>query len=371
MTEPEVRSLTCWISPELIEEWRELVVRLGGAYFQSPDWILSWWEAAGRPPSEIALWRGADGNLEGLVALSMIRERLHRSIPWSITALSNAGSGLGAADDCGWPLSPGLARDAMAWVTRRAGRHPVLLRSVSADAGSSVPPAFRRTERTPCPRLRLGDDQGDLPASSSFKKRLRQYRRRLSREGVTFQWIGPGLVEDRLFEWLVDLHRARRDAMGEPTSFGTRFASLHGGLVARGAENRGPAMVLAIQRDEIVGVLYGFVWEHTFYYYQTGWEPSLANLSLGTSLVDEAIHQARSLGLKIFDFLRGAEPYKYRFGAIDRFDDSWLLPQGATGRLLLAKSQIRNHWSNSAVVGLLGSLVSSVHGSGIPGTGLI
>jgi CelD/BcsL family acetyltransferase involved in cellulose biosynthesis len=371
MSEPEVMSLTCRIGSELIEEWRGLVTRLGGSYFQSPDWILSWWKAAGRPPSEIALWRDADSILEGLVALSLIRERLHRSIPWTVTALSNAGSGMGAADDCGWPLSPGLGPDAMAWVTRRAGRRPVLLRNVSADVGTNVPPPFRKTDRTPCPRLRIGDDHGDLPASSSFKKRLRQYRRRLSREGVTFRWIGPGLVEDRLFEWLVGLHRARREAMGEPTSFGSRFASLHDGLVARGAANRGPAMVLAIQRDEIVGILYGFVWERTFYYYQTGWEPSLANLSLGTALVDEAIRQARSLGLKTFDFLRGAEPYKYRFGAVDRFDDSWLLPQGLTGRLLLARYRIRNRRSQSARAGLLGSCVMSVHVSGIAGTGLI
>jgi hypothetical protein len=43
----------------------------------------------------------------------------------------------------------------------------------------------------------------------------------------------------------------------------------------------------------------------------------------------------------VFDFLRGQEPYKYRFGATDRVDRSYLVPRGATGALLRLKYGVK------------------------------
>jgi len=35
-----------------IDEWRDLAARIeGSSYFQTPDWVLTWWEDAGRPPA--------------------------------------------------------------------------------------------------------------------------------------------------------------------------------------------------------------------------------------------------------------------------------------------------------------------------------
>jgi CelD/BcsL family acetyltransferase involved in cellulose biosynthesis len=82
---------------------------------------------------------------------------------------------------------------------------------------------------------------------------------------------------------------------------------------------------------------YGFRWRDEFAYYQTGWLPELASLSLGTVLVAEAIRAARADGARVFDFLRGQEPYKYRFGAVDKVDTTLLLPHGPSGLLLRLK----------------------------------
>jgi CelD/BcsL family acetyltransferase involved in cellulose biosynthesis len=48
---------------------------------------------------------------------------------------------------------------------------------------------------------------------------------------------------------------------------------------------------------------------------------------------------ARSHGAELFDFLRGPEEYKYRFGAEDQIDEDWLVARGLTGRLLEMKSK--------------------------------
>jgi CelD/BcsL family acetyltransferase involved in cellulose biosynthesis len=51
--------------------------------------------------------------------------------------------------------------------------------------------------------------------------------------------------------------------------------------------------------------------------YIGGFDPRWSALSPGTLLLGHAIEQATAEGAAAFDFLRGAEAYKYRWGAID------------------------------------------------------
>jgi CelD/BcsL family acetyltransferase involved in cellulose biosynthesis len=52
-------------------------------------------------------------------------------------------------------------------------------------------------------------------------------------------------------------------------------------------------------------------------YYIGGFDPRHAALSPGALLIEHAIACAHAEGARAFDFLRGAEPYKYRWGAVD------------------------------------------------------
>ena len=92
----------------------------------------------------------------------------------------------------------------------------------------------------------------------------------------------------------------------------------------------------------IVGVLYGFWWQDTFAAYQSGWDPSFARHSMGSVLVLHALERAADEGARTFDFLRGREPYKYRFGARDRCDRTWLVPRGSAGALLTTRHRVRD-----------------------------
>jgi CelD/BcsL family acetyltransferase involved in cellulose biosynthesis len=88
-------------------------------------------------------------------------------------------------------------------------------------------------------------------------------------------------------------------------------------------------------------MLWGLWFAGVFAYYQSGWLPEYRWLNLGTVLVEEAIGIARELGAVTFDFLRGAEEYKYRFGATDRIDSTILIPRGLPGSLLQLKARTR------------------------------
>ncbi|NUU20864.1 MAG: GNAT family N-acetyltransferase, partial [Streptomycetaceae bacterium] len=197
-----------------------------------------------------------------------------------------------------------------------------------------IPPGARLVERTACPTMPADPDR---IGSARFRKDLRHYGRRLAAEGVTFRFVPPGqsaALGTELFDTLLDLHAVRQRAIGRATTFTPARKPFHLALMSRSAPGRGPCALVADGPDGPVGVLYGFLWNGTFSYYQTGWDPSYARLSLGTVMVAETVAAVRDAGATVFDFLRGAEEYKYRFGAIDRHDTTWVAGRGPS-RLLL------------------------------------
>ena len=104
----------------------------------------------------------------------------------------------------------------------------------------------------------------------------------------------------------------------------------------------GPSAIVARCGDAVVGMLYGFRWKDTFAAYQWGWEAPWDRHSMGSVLVLPGASASRPRhGARTFDFLRGAEPYKYRFGAVDRWDRTWMVPRGPAGALLAARYAYR------------------------------
>ena len=320
------------------DQWRELVATAAwSSYFMTPDWVLSWWETHGGPDDVVALWPSADGGLDAVVGLTRTRHRLHPRVPVDVRPWTLLGSGPGAADHVGWVVRPERAADVRGWLAGRLGRSPLLLGAADpAWTVGDVLPGLEPVGASPCPRVDLGD--GPLPTGSSkLRKQVRYDERRLADAGVVLTWQPPGEVDPRILDDLLRLHGERAADQDWATSFTADRRALHLALLRRSGQGRGPAAVVATQDDRVVGVLYGFRWRETFAYYQTGWDRDLARLGLGTALVAAAMRHARDEGCRVFDFLRGTEAYKYRFGAEDRVDTTWLRASGASGRLLRLK----------------------------------
>jgi len=197
---------------DLAREWLALAGRLEGtSYFQTPDWVLSWWETlAGRPPTRAVTWRAPTGRLEALVVLSRAREPLHGRLPMRLPVYVNAGSGAGAADHCGWLVAPAWRDAVAAWLAEAIAGHVLLLRN--ADACREQPPlpaGARVIAQTVCPRLPIAAS-GDVGRSRGFGRQLGRFTRRMEREGVRFEWVEAGAVDEGLLGSLFDLHfRAR------------------------------------------------------------------------------------------------------------------------------------------------------------------
>jgi CelD/BcsL family acetyltransferase involved in cellulose biosynthesis len=330
-------------APEAVQEWNELASRcVGASYFQTADWVCSWWETIARHPSTtVACWRDAEGTLRALAAVSQGREILHRRVPISVPVMSLAGTGPGEADHCGPlvdPVTPERCADVAAWLDAQGASRTFVARSIGS--GDIVPAEARLVGRTPCPRLPLERDMV-VGRSRNFRTQLDRFTRRLQRAGVTFDWVLPGAVSPEVIDALFSLHRASRDERGARTSLDDAHRVLLHACARRSTDDRGVAAVVARREARIVGVLLGFQLGAWFGAYQSGWDTDYSRNSLGTVLVGAAVLAVAASGGETFDFLRGDEPYKYRFGAVDADDATYVVARGAIGRLLLARAGLK------------------------------
>ena len=88
------------------------------------------------------------------------------------------------------------------------------------------------------------------------------------------------------------------------------------------AEEYGPDGTLRVHRLDVgairAAMTVSLIADGRWGLYNSSFDPSLAALAPGMVLITELIEQATKEGLTTFDLLRGDEPYKYRFGAVDR-----------------------------------------------------
>jgi CelD/BcsL family acetyltransferase involved in cellulose biosynthesis len=342
--EVEVVDLSTMLrEPGAADEWNALAARVPGAsYFQTADWAASWWESVGgRRETRVARWRDADGSLRAVAALSRGRERLHRRVPVSVPVWGYTGTGPGEGDH-GGPLADAadgeLVGAVARWVLDASAPRALVAHSVAITGVR--PPGAVAVTRTTCPVLAL--DGTAVGRSANFRSQLRRFARRLERDGVTAAWLPPGELDDTTLDALFRLHHRGRRARGLRTTLGEQHHRLLAGCAARASRECGPAAVVARDGEcgEVVGVLVGFVLGGWFGAYQSGWDDAYAPHSIGSVLVARAITEMRDRGGHTFDFLRGTEDYKYRFGALDADDVTYVVGRGLGGRLLCAGAAV-------------------------------
>jgi CelD/BcsL family acetyltransferase involved in cellulose biosynthesis len=169
-----------------------------------------------------------------------------------------------------------------------------------------------------CPVIVL-PDSFDAYLEGLESKQRRELSRKLRRaEGaeVTTVVVGP---EDDLraeVESFLDLLQKSTYEKRDWLNSGRR-AMFHD--VAQAAQDAGTLQLMfTAVEGRRAAALFNFDYKDRIWVYNSGLDPAaFAALSPGVVLTATAIEQAIKLGRKEFDFLRGDEEYKYRFGAVD------------------------------------------------------
>jgi CelD/BcsL family acetyltransferase involved in cellulose biosynthesis len=194
--------------------------------------------------------------------------------------------------------------------------HSPLLETSMPDAWSED-----RTIQECCPVLRLpaGDVELSRVVPSGMLKNLGYYRRSAEKAGdLRFDSAAEQNL-DEFLNALFHLHSTRWAARGLPGVLSDKSVRGFHREAADGLLSTGALRFYALRIDgQIVATLYGFASHQRFYFYLGGFDPKVEHLSAGTLVIGHAIESAIREGLKEFDFLRGREAYKYRWGARDQ-----------------------------------------------------
>lgn len=308
----------------LAAEWDALAARsMTDTPFQSLAYQRSWWRHLGPQGSTLhtVAVRGDGGELLGIACLFALDGVLHFNgcieesdyldliAPADIAATvwGQVLDCLASAPDPAWTALD-LCNIPAASASRTALRELASARGFALD--ESVIEA--------CPIITL-PDSFDAYLESLDSKERRETTRKLRRaEGadVVIHMVGPDedieAAVDRFLTLLQKSTFEKRDWLSEG-----RRAHFHES--ARAAQAAGTLQLLFAEVDgRPAAGLFNFDHCDRIWVYNSGLDPeSFSSLSLGVVLTAAAIERAIAAGRREFDFLRGREEYKYRFGAVD------------------------------------------------------
>jgi CelD/BcsL family acetyltransferase involved in cellulose biosynthesis len=177
---------------------------------------------------------------------------------------------------------------------------------------------FQESVHEVCPVIKL-PESFEAYIESMDKKQRHELRRKLRRaegEGVTLKVVSAA---DDLAHEVDEFLRLLQKSTPQKREWlnNGRRAVFH--EAAKAALTAGTLQLLFVEVEgQKAATLFNFDYKDRVWVYNSGLDPeSFSSLSVGVVVTAKAIELAIKNGRKIFDFLRGNEEYKYRFGAVD------------------------------------------------------
>jgi CelD/BcsL family acetyltransferase involved in cellulose biosynthesis len=317
---------------DLREDWQKLMALCPEAtVFQSYEWLATWWHFFGRSrPGRRLFVINVRDDVGQLIALAPLMTSFWYGTP--IRRLSFLGEGASDYHDFLAPephareacqaIYAFLSSDRSWWAgDLNQLREGGLLRQLAPLEESGI--RCKDFPQEACPYLPYpaAKDPNDRwnALLSSLGKKMRYnvgyYERLLTRAyQLEIETANSDETVDEALTALFELHQRRWNQRWMPGVFGgRRVQSFHRAAAREFLKNDWLRLHTLRLDGEIQAVLYCFARGDRTCYYQAGFEPTLARLSLGTVLTAHAIHRSIDEGRDQFDFLRGNEPYKERW----------------------------------------------------------
>jgi CelD/BcsL family acetyltransferase involved in cellulose biosynthesis len=295
-------------------EWERLFTESGNATpFQSFEWCHAWWRHFGGRRRAYLICVREGNDLVGLAPMFAVR------FPWRV--LRAIGTGV---SDYLHPLArsgyesqvAGAIRSHLAELTEYDFVDWHGLRESEPLASGLL--SDRPHVSASCPVL-------DLPETwdaylGLLSKSLRYEARRMDRPpyatgAATIRAVRDPAEVRAALGALFDLHGKRWKRRGLPGVFSrSQVRRFHAEYATEACALGRLRLSVLVHEGRPVGAIYAMRTGSGTYFYQSGFDPEAKSLSPGSVLVAATIRRAIEDGCKVFDFLRGEEPYKYRWG---------------------------------------------------------
>jgi CelD/BcsL family acetyltransferase involved in cellulose biosynthesis len=314
---------------DLQAEWLQLLSQMPfQSLFFTPHWQENWWQHFGSDRQlHLLTVRADDGTLQGIAPLMLDHAG---TIPPRLAFIGD----LDLCDHFDLLIAPGhqqavgqalvhylvseLGEEAELWLTNLTRHSPVLtvLRDGLVEQGLHV----EMDEIETCPAIALPADWEAYLALLRSKDRhemRRKIRRAVSTARLAYMVTDDAAKLDDDLDTFFALHRMSREHAKR--GFMTKEKTAFFRDMAHCLWSQGWLELAFLQADGVVVAgLCCFTYGTTYAAYNAGYHPDYGHLSAGIVLFADRIQSAIARGFTCFDFLRGNEPYKYRFGATDR-----------------------------------------------------
>jgi CelD/BcsL family acetyltransferase involved in cellulose biosynthesis len=304
----------------LVPEWRVLWQKVPDVTpFQSPEWLSSWWDCFGNGAPSVLTARD-DGQLVAALPLYQFDESGCRKLLPIGISLSDYLDALVDSNHAGaaGALLASLA-DLPGWEECYIPDLPP--RAALLAARSPARLIAHRSAGETCPVLALPDTVAELRMVVPRKtlRDLRQARRRAAAVGRVAALQADASNVAGFMQDFFRLHEGRwQPIAGHGVCADPVVRDFHLTAAQRMLEAGMLRLYLLRVGNSTAAAYYGFTAKRTAYAYLSGFDPQFAELSPGTQIVAHAIEEAVREGAHEFHFLRGGEPYKYAWGAVDR-----------------------------------------------------
>jgi CelD/BcsL family acetyltransferase involved in cellulose biosynthesis len=337
-----VRIDSAWHFTELRSGWDALVHSSEAATpFLTWDWLHPWWTHL-RESSALRLLRVDAGNRLVAIAPFRLTTGVARLPCLDLLGTGEAGSDyLDVITRCGFE---GEALDAIERfiVAESTALRLTHLASSAAAAGlvNRLEPRGWTQLTAPggvCPYIPLTGLTWDsylatLGAShrANVRRRLRALEQKFD---VQFERVTGDDDRRDALERLMHYHQCRFDSRG--TAFRTAsLCAFHDEVTRRFLDRDWLRMFVLRVNGATAAVMYGFLYNRTFYFYQHGFDDSYQQYSIGLVLMALSIRTALEEGATEFDMLWGTEPYKFLWARHTReLHNVHLFPPDFGGRL--------------------------------------
>jgi CelD/BcsL family acetyltransferase involved in cellulose biosynthesis len=305
------------LSGEWLTLWRK---DPAASVFQTPQYARAAWETElGADQSLAVIEMRRDGVLAGLATTSVDADGTLRFLGnkevtdylGPVCAPSDrdvvADALVSAAEELEWSSAElfGLPADS-GW--------PEALARAAKSAGY----ALEEIQQDVCPRIAPLGTYEEYLASLDGKLRheIRRKARRLEREAGPYSIrTSDRSTLDADLETFYEMHRSSTGPKGR---FMHEDVAVLFSRIARAFDEEGWLRLTWLEHEgEPLAGTFSFAAKKTWSVYNSAYDHTKGELAPGMVLMAETIRLAAEAGCGVFDMLRGAEPYKYRFGAVD------------------------------------------------------
>jgi CelD/BcsL family acetyltransferase involved in cellulose biosynthesis len=310
----------------LRDEWTDLLeASAANCIFLTWEWLWTWWRHFGQSRRLLLLTVRCDDELVASAPLALGLRHTRRLVPFR--SLEFLGTGDVGSDYLDFIVRNGHETAALEPLVGALGRQPFAVDLRQLAWPSRTADVFkarlarhgwssRDEQHDVCPFIHLsGHTWSSYLASldghhrNGFRRRSRQLA---SGFDMRLQCVTTEEGRRDALRWLIELHQRRwRDRGGSTAFHSPQLMAFHEEFTRRAAE-RGWLRLLVLHLDgEPAAAVYGLRYGPTFHFYQTGFDPRFGHLGVGQVVVGLSIKLAIEEGAQEYDFLHGAERYKF------------------------------------------------------------